>query len=66
METRKKTGRKIVDVAVRGCSLVATVLALAHPSRPLQVVMTLVGVFVVVKHRSNLVRLVKGCENKIY
>ena len=24
------------------------------------------GVFVVVKHRSNLVRLVKGCENKIY
>ena len=29
METRKKTGRKIVDVAVRGCSLVATVLALA-------------------------------------
>lgn len=39
---------------------------LAHPSRPLQVVMTLVGVFVVVKHRSNLVRLVKGCENKIY
>ncbi len=29
METRKKTGRKIVDVTVRGCSLVATVLALA-------------------------------------
>ncbi len=29
METRKKTGRKIVDVAVCGCSLVATVLALA-------------------------------------
>lgn len=39
---------------------------LAHPSLPLQVVMTLVGIFVIAKHRSNLVRLAKGCENKIY
>lgn len=29
-------------------------------------VVTAVAVFVIVKHRSNIVRLVKGCENKIY
>lgn len=39
---------------------------LARPSRSVQVVMTLVGVFVIAKHRGNLVRLAKGCENKIY
>ena len=39
---------------------------LAHPSLPLQVAMTLLGAFVIVKHRSNLARLAKGCENKIY
>ena len=39
---------------------------LARPSRPVQAVMTLVGVFVIAKHKSNLVRLAKGCENKIY
>ena len=27
---------------------------------------TAIAVFVVVKHRSNIVRLAKGCENKIY
>ena len=29
-------------------------------------VATAVAVFVIVKHRSNIVRLAKGCENKIY
>ena len=29
-------------------------------------VVTCVAVFVIVKHRSNIVRLAKGCENKIY
>ena len=29
-------------------------------------VVTAVAVFVIVKHRSNIVRLAKGCENKIY
>ncbi len=32
----------------------------------LKVVMTLLGLFIIVKHKSNLERLVKGCENKIY
>ena len=39
---------------------------LAAPTLPLQVVMTLLGVFVIYKHKSNIARLVKGCENKIY
>lgn len=39
---------------------------LAAPTLPLKVVMTLLGVFVIYKHKSNIVRLVKGCENKIY
>ncbi len=39
---------------------------LAHPTLPLQIVMTLIGIFVIYKHKSNIVRLVKGCENKIY
>jgi len=39
---------------------------LAQPTLPLQIVMTIIGVFVVYKHKSNIVRLVKGCENKIY
>ena len=33
---------------------------------PLRIVVTLLGAFVVFKHRSNIARLVKGCENKIY
>ena len=37
------------------------------PATPLlRGVATAIAVFVVVKHRSNIVRLVKGCENKIY
>ena len=39
---------------------------LAQPTLPLQIVMTLIGVFVIYKHKSNIARLVKGCENKIY
>ena len=39
---------------------------LAAPSLPLKVVMTALGAFVVWKHRSNIARLAKGCENKIY
>lgn len=39
---------------------------LAEPTLPLQIVVTLIGVFVIYKHKSNIVRLVKGCENKIY
>ena len=41
-------------------------MPIVHPTLPIQVVMTLLGLFVVVKHKSNIVRLVKGCENKIY
>ena len=33
---------------------------------PLRILVTLLGVFVIVKHRSNIARLAKGCENKIY
>lgn len=39
---------------------------LAAPTFTLKIVMTLLGVFVIVKHKSNIVRLSKGCENKIY
>jgi len=39
---------------------------LAAPTLALKIVMTLLGVFVIVKHRSNIARLAKGCENKIY
>ncbi|MGN0846904.1 MAG: glycerol-3-phosphate 1-O-acyltransferase PlsY [Kiritimatiellia bacterium] len=39
---------------------------LAAPTLPLKVVMTLLGVFVIYKHKSNIARLAKGCENKIY
>ena len=33
---------------------------------PLRILVTLLGAFVVFKHRSNIGRLLKGCENKIY
>lgn len=33
---------------------------------PMRVIATLIGVFVIVKHKSNIQRLLKGCENKIY
>ncbi len=39
---------------------------LAAPTLPLKIIMTLLGIFVIYKHKSNIVRLVKGCENKIY
>lgn len=32
----------------------------------LKIILTLIALFVIVKHKSNIVRLVKGCENKIY
>ena len=32
----------------------------------LRLVVTAIAVFVIVKHRSNIARLTKGCENKIY
>ena len=32
----------------------------------LKIVMTLLGVFIIVKHKSNIKRLIDGCENKIY
>ncbi len=32
----------------------------------LRLVVTAIAVFVIVKHRSNIARLAKGCENKIY
>ena len=39
----------------------------ASPATPLlRCVVTAIAVFVVVKHRTNIVRLAKGCENKIY
>ena len=33
---------------------------------PLRIVADVIAVFVVVKHRTNIQRLVKGCENRIY
>ncbi len=35
-------------------------------SLPLRILVTLLGLFVIYKHKSNISRLVKGCENKIY
>ena len=35
-------------------------------SAAVKVIVTLIGVFVVIKHKSNISRLVKGTENKIY
>lgn len=32
----------------------------------LKIVMTALGIFIIFKHRSNILRLIKGCENKIY
>jgi glycerol-3-phosphate acyltransferase PlsY len=32
----------------------------------LKVIVTLIAVFVIVKHKSNIKRLIDGCENKIY
>ena len=53
-----------------GSMLAATtlgVLVWLVPATPLlRGVATAIAVFVVVKHRSNIVRLAKGCENKIY
>jgi glycerol-3-phosphate acyltransferase PlsY len=31
-----------------------------------KIIITVIGVFVIIKHRSNIVRLLKGEENKIY
>jgi len=39
---------------------------LARAGLPLQIVMTLLAVFVIWKHRSNIARLKAGTENKIY
>ena len=39
---------------------------LSEPTLALKIVMTLLGLFVIYKHKSNIVRLAKGCENKIY
>jgi len=57
-----------------GSILAATFIAVAiwfYPlvapcTLPVQVVVTLIGVFVVWKHRSNIRRLLNHCENKIY
>ncbi len=39
---------------------------LSKPTLALKIVMTVLGLFVIYKHKSNIVRLAKGCENKIY
>jgi len=53
-----------------GSILAASVLGVAVWFVPgvlvLRVITTIVMLFVVLKHRSNIVRLCKGCENKIY
>ena len=53
-----------------GSILAATTLAVLVWIFPcafaMQIVGTAIGVFVVVKHKSNIQRLVRGCENKIY
>ena len=33
---------------------------------PVRIIADVIAVFVVVKHRTNIQRLVKGCENRIY
>ena len=45
---------------------IPTPLADPVPSLALKIVMTVLGLFVIYKHKSNIVRLAKGCENKIY
>ncbi len=56
-----------------GSCLAASAMAIAiwfdwpyHYVLALKIVMTLLGVFIVYRHRSNIVRLLHGCENKIY
>ena len=53
-----------------GSMLAAAALAVlvwVFPCLPLmRAIAALIAVFVIVKHRSNIVRLVRGCENKIY
>lgn len=45
---------------------VPTPLASPPPTLALKIVMTVLGLFVIYKHKSNIARLAKGCENKIY
>lgn len=53
-----------------GSMLAAATLSIAVWFVPailaMRIIATLIGIFVIVKHKSNIVRLVKGCENKIY
>lgn len=54
-----------------GSMLAAAFLAVAVWFWPqtylaLRVVLTLLGLFVIYKHKSNIVRIAKGCENRIY
>lgn len=53
-----------------GSILAATVLGVLVWVFPcilsMRIIATLIGVFVIVKHKSNIQRLLKGCENKIY
>ena len=53
-----------------GSMLAAAVLGIAVWFFPcillMRVIADLIAVFVIVKHRSNIQRLLKGCENKIY
>lgn len=37
-----------------------------EPALALRILVTFLGLFVIYKHRSNIARLARGCENKIY
>jgi len=56
-------------ISLGSCLAALTIAALVWvfpASLPLRVLVTLLGAFVVYKHKSNIVRLAHGCENKIY
>ena len=52
--------------SILAAAVVATLVWFYPAILPLRVLVTLLGVFIVWKHKSNIERLVKGCENRIY
>lgn len=56
-------------ISLGSCLAAATIAVLCWffpATLPFRILVTLLGVFVIYKHKSNIQRLIKGCENKIY
>ena len=53
-------------VVTAGLTVLAFTVMFAFVVVVLKAVVSLIAVFVVVKHKSNIRRLIDGCENKIY